>query len=123
MALFNFRRETAPQGVTAEVEAFLKGYSIEVMPRTAEKVEDFRAILPKGTRVYIAHIDGTPIEDTIYGCTDIRQFVTVIKADGGATWRGDYLGKVVRYYWSTDGDPIFKAKPHAKTGLRRRRPR
>lgn len=59
---------------------------------------------------------GTPIEDTIYGCTDIRQFVTVIKADGGATWRGDYLGKVVRYYWSTDGDPIFKAKAHAKTG-------
>ena len=65
MALFNFRRETAPQGVTAEVEAFLKGYSIEVMPRTAEKVEDFRAILPKGTRVYIAHIDGTPIEDMV----------------------------------------------------------
>lgn len=59
---------------------------------------------------------GTPIEDTIYGCTDIRQFVTVIKATGGATWRGDYLGKVVRYYWSTDGEPIFKAKAHAKTG-------
>jgi hypothetical protein len=59
---------------------------------------------------------GTPIEDTIYGCTDIRQFVTVIKADGGATWRGKYLGKVVRYYWSTDGDAIFKAKAHAKTG-------
>lgn len=59
---------------------------------------------------------GTPIEETIYGCTDIRQFVTVIKADGGATWRGGYLGKVVRYYWATDGDPIFKAKAHATTG-------
>lgn len=59
---------------------------------------------------------GTPIEDTIHACTDIRQFVTVIKADGGATWRGGYLGKVVRYYWSKDGDPIFKAKAHAKTG-------
>jgi methylenetetrahydrofolate reductase (NADPH) len=47
------------------MEAFLKGYSIEVMPRTAEKVEDFRAILPKGTRVYIAHIDGTPIEEMV----------------------------------------------------------
>jgi methylenetetrahydrofolate reductase (NADPH) len=47
------------------LEPFLKGYSIEVMPRTAEKVEDFRAILPKGTRVYIAHIDGTPIEDMV----------------------------------------------------------
>ncbi len=65
MALFNFRRDTAPTTVAPEVEAFLKGYSIEVMPRTAEKVEDFRAILPKGTRVYIAHIDGTPIEDMV----------------------------------------------------------
>jgi methylenetetrahydrofolate reductase (NADPH) len=35
------------------------------MPRTAEKVEDFRALLPPGTRVYIAHIDGTPIEDMV----------------------------------------------------------
>jgi len=35
------------------------------MPRTAEKVEDFRALLPKGTRVYIAHIEGTPIEDMV----------------------------------------------------------
>lgn len=64
MALFNFRRkEEAP--ATGSLEPFLKGYSIEVMPRTAEKVEDFRALLPKGTRVYIAHIEGTPIEDMV----------------------------------------------------------
>jgi methylenetetrahydrofolate reductase (NADPH) len=68
MALFNFRRkEEAPaHNVSGQpLEAFLKGYSIEVMPRTAEKVEDFRDILPKGTRVYIAHIDGTPIDDMV----------------------------------------------------------
>lgn len=66
MALFNFRRDSsAAAPVTEAVESFLKGYSIEVMPRTAEKVEDFRAILPKGTRVYIAHIDGTPIEEMV----------------------------------------------------------
>lgn len=67
MALSFFRKDTkeAPAGQSAEVEAFLKGYSIEVMPRTAEKVEDFRALLPRGTRVYIAHIDGTPIEDMV----------------------------------------------------------
>jgi methylenetetrahydrofolate reductase (NADPH) len=67
MALSFFRKDTkeAPAGQSAEVEAFLKGYSIEVMPRTAEKVEDFRALLPKGTRVYIAHIEGTPIEDMV----------------------------------------------------------
>lgn len=65
MALFNFRRDTAPAPLNAELEAFLTGYSIEVMPRTAEKVEDFRAILPRGTRVYIAHIEGTPIDDMV----------------------------------------------------------
>ncbi len=65
MALFNFRRKEDAAPATGSLEPFLKGYSIEVMPRTAEKVEDFRAILPKGTRVYIAHIDGTPIEDMV----------------------------------------------------------
>lgn len=67
MALSFFRKDTspAPGAANAELEAFLKGYSIEVMPRTAEKVEDFRAILPRGTRVYIAHIEGTPIEEMV----------------------------------------------------------
>jgi methylenetetrahydrofolate reductase (NADPH) len=68
MALSFFRKDTkdaATGAEAAEMEAFLNGYSIEVMPRTAEKVEDFRAILPKGTRVYIAHIDGTPIEEMV----------------------------------------------------------
>ncbi|MBI1418248.1 MAG: methylenetetrahydrofolate reductase [Limimaricola sp.] len=52
-------------GASNALEAFLKGFSIEVMPRTAEKVESFRAILPQETRVYIAHIEGTPIEDMV----------------------------------------------------------
>lgn len=43
----------------------IAGYSLEVMPLTAAKVEDFKTLLPKGTRVYIAHIDGTPIEDMV----------------------------------------------------------
>jgi methylenetetrahydrofolate reductase (NADPH) len=67
MALLNFRRKDI-RGFTpgaADVEAFLKGYSIEIMPRTAEKVENFRDLLPEGTRVYIAHIEGTPIEDMV----------------------------------------------------------
>jgi len=64
MALFNFSRKKA-EPEPQSLEAFLKGYSIEVMPRTAEKVESFRAILPSGTRVYVAHIEGTPIEDMV----------------------------------------------------------
>ena len=67
MALLNFKKSEGPiaGSLSLEVEAFLQGYSIEVMPRTASKVEDFRAILPKGTRVYVAHIEGTPIEEMV----------------------------------------------------------
>ncbi|MEF3047636.1 methylenetetrahydrofolate reductase [Pseudotabrizicola sp. L79] len=66
MALFNFRaKAAAPATSGGSLEAFLTGYSIEVMPRTAEKVDDFRALLPTGTRVYIAHIEGTPIEEMV----------------------------------------------------------
>ncbi len=46
-------------------QSLLNGFSIEVMPRTAAKIPDFKAILPTGTRVYIAHIAGTPIEDML----------------------------------------------------------
>ncbi|WP_299551154.1 methylenetetrahydrofolate reductase [uncultured Tateyamaria sp.] len=67
MALLNFKRDDGPVAgaLSPEVETFLQGYSIEVMPRTSQKVDDFRAILPAGTRVYIAHIEGTPIEDMV----------------------------------------------------------
>lgn len=65
MSILSFRRKTAPAPAGTGIAAFLDGFSIEVMPRTAEKVEDFRDHLPAGTRVYIAHIDGTPIEDMV----------------------------------------------------------
>ncbi|MCR8723462.1 methylenetetrahydrofolate reductase [Frigidibacter sp. ROC022] len=66
MALLNFRnRPATPAPKGAAVEAFLQGWSIEVMPRTAAKIDSFAAILPPGTRVYIAHIDGTPIEEMV----------------------------------------------------------
>ena len=64
MSVLGFRR-AAPAPKDAATAAFLQGASIEVMPRTAEKVADFRAILPLGTRVYIAHIAGTPIEEMV----------------------------------------------------------
>lgn len=66
MSLLPFlRRKEAPAAPPVSVARFLAGWSIEVMPRTAEKVESFRALLPPGTRVYIAHIDGTAIADMV----------------------------------------------------------
>jgi methylenetetrahydrofolate reductase (NADH) len=66
MALFNASRKLAAvPDVNPELEAFLQDYSIEVMPRTAAKIDDFRDLLPAKTRVYIAHLEGTPIEDMV----------------------------------------------------------
>ena len=71
MALLPFRKKDAVVDNSALVD-FLKGYSIEVMPRTAEKIDDFRDFLPAGTRVYIAHIEGTPIEDMVATAARLR---------------------------------------------------
>ena len=66
MSLLSFRKpKETLRTANPQLEAFLQDYSIEVMPRTAEKVEDFRQLLPEGTRVYIAHIEGTPIADMV----------------------------------------------------------
>ena len=54
----------APEGFPS-LHGILHGYSIEVTPRTAAKVERFRALLSAGTRVYIAHIEGTAIADMV----------------------------------------------------------
>jgi hypothetical protein len=66
---------------------------------------------------------GTPLRETIEACSDVLQFVTVIKVTAGATWRGKYLGKVIRYYWSTDGAEIREAKPNPKTGHSKKVPK
>lgn len=47
------------------LQTILQGYSIEVMPSTAANIDSFSALLPPQTRVYIAHIGGTPIESMV----------------------------------------------------------
>ena len=66
MGLLNFAAKDVKKPESSiQLEEFLKGFSIEVMPRTAEKIESFRDLLPSGTRVYIAHLEDTPIEDMV----------------------------------------------------------
>ena len=47
------------------VKNFLNGYSIEVTPNAAAKIESFADVLPANTRIYIAHIEGTPFEEML----------------------------------------------------------
>lgn len=50
---------------------------------------------------------GASLEHTIKSCKDISKFLCVRSVRGGAVWRKDYLGKTVRWYWSTDGEAIL----------------
>ncbi len=65
MISFIGRKGRGGEATGAGLQDIVQGYSIEVMPRTAAKIEDFRALLPEGTRVYIAHIEGTPIDEMV----------------------------------------------------------
>src|SRR3984885_7350141 len=47
------------------VAEFLSGFSIEVTPKAAAKIEDFRAVLRPGTSVYITFLTGSDFDDTI----------------------------------------------------------
>lgn len=75
VALFNLFRTDAnngESGVPRNLSGILNGYSIEVTPRTARKIGCFTNLLPSGTRVYIAHIHGTAIEDMVTTARRLR---------------------------------------------------
>ena len=43
--------------MSINLKKFISGYSIEVVPNSASKIESFKEILPTNTRVYIAHLE------------------------------------------------------------------
>jgi hypothetical protein len=54
---------------------------------------------------------GTPIEQTIRACTDVRKFIEVRQVRGGACKDGEYLGKAIRWYYATgEQGEIINAK-------------
>ena len=59
---------------------------------------------PQGDIIYEAVINlltqGVPIRKTIGDCRDIRKFLLCRRVTGGAVFREQYLGKVVRWYYS-----------------------
>lgn len=79
---------------------------------------------------------GIPLEKTILECKDVRGFITVVNVQGGGVWgasetaagdidisQAEFLGKVVRYYWSTNGSPIYYKTPDNRTGNHKKVPK
>jgi methylenetetrahydrofolate reductase (NADPH) len=55
------------------IKIFLDGFSIEVTPRAAAKIDNFAELIPKGTLIYIAHIEGTPIDEMVATAKKINE--------------------------------------------------
>ena len=58
--------------LTKNISKLIKNFSIEVMPRTLEKLENIENLWSKNTRVYIAHLEGTTIEDMLVTAKRIK---------------------------------------------------
>ncbi|MCP1335924.1 methylenetetrahydrofolate reductase [Futiania mangrovi] len=50
---------------TPAVRALLQSFTIEVTPKQIGQVPDLRDLLPRGTTVYVAHIEGTPFAEML----------------------------------------------------------
>lgn len=86
-----------------------KGAFFDPWYTTGDDPPDYRGQLSKNPNAQIcveavvAYLtNGTDLVTTIRACTDITRFVVVRKVNGGATWRGQYLGKAVRWYYARD---------------------
>ena len=75
------------KGAYAEIGS-ASGTQLDVNPTTLICVDAVKALLSKNI----------PIEETILNCKDFTRFVTVRQAKApGAHWKGEYLGRVLRW--------------------------
>jgi hypothetical protein len=58
-------------------------------------------------------LDGTPVDETVKSCKDVRKFLSMCNVTGGAVKDGIYLGKVVRFYHSLS---TYTPLQYAKSG-------
>ena len=68
------------------------GTQLDINPNTLICTDAVSALLGKEI----------PIEETILNCKDITRFICVTNVKGGAHKDGYYLGKVIRWYYSTN---------------------
>ena len=122
--------------------AFVAGFSIEVMPRTAVKIADFRQVLPAGTRVYVANIEGTPFRDmletsqrlvregfiavphitarTVRGLPELRETVERYRAEAGVEEVLLLAGGVARPYGEFSSSiELLESSVFDRAGFRR----
>ncbi|MBI2313742.1 MAG: methylenetetrahydrofolate reductase [Betaproteobacteria bacterium] len=56
----------------AVITSLFNSFSIEVTPREAARINDFREHVPEGTSVYVAWLQGSDISHTVDACVKLR---------------------------------------------------
>lgn len=94
--------------------------TVKVKGAYAERGSSGNSILSKNPENLIVSdavvkflVENVPINETISNCRDIKRFVTVRTVKGGAEKSGVFLGKTVRWYYSTKVQGIIN---YVKTG-------
>lgn len=59
---------------------------------------------------------GKPIAQSIRECRDVRKFLIIRNVKGGGTFRGKYLGKTVRWYYSASSTDCIRAHLQRQEG-------
>ena len=94
----------------AVYDGYIKAKGVYAEP-TLSKDSEYPIVF-EAVRQYL--LKGTPIEDTIQDCHEVNLFATSRVVKYGGWWRDEYVGKIVRFIYIEDGDPITFTSP--KTG-------
>jgi DNA polymerase elongation subunit (family B) len=92
--------------IAIKEDGSVKGKGLYANPWEKEGPNVFKLHKNPGTTIVIEAVvallrDGTPLEDTVRACRDIRKFAAVRTVNGGATVGKEHLGKAVRWYYAT----------------------
>ena len=65
-------------------------------------------IVSKAVQEYM--VNDVPFIETLKACKEVSPFLNVRSVTGGAVWRGEYLGRVVRWLYTSNGESIHYQK-------------
>lgn len=90
-----------------------KGPYSEVGSQSGTQLDTNPTVLICSDAVSALLSKGTPIEQTIRECKDFTRFVNVRQAKApGAHWNGEYLGKVLRWYYAKGETSCIQTVAH-----------
>lgn len=95
-------------GSTKRKGIFANVYMDSTMPYDALKHNPVASICVEAICAFLTK--GIPVEETILYDRDISKFVTVRNVKGGAVHKGQFLGKLIRWYYTSEDSEIVCAR-------------